>query len=148
VPVAIGLSPGRWTNVKSLLRAAISLVREISPGRHLTPLSPLWQRLWGRLPTRLQKMRLSGLMHFASVAGLDPKAITVEIFKKFRDHLDASLLKDPDKTYCATIGGFRAARRMVAGWPNVEISRPDRGKLWTLPWSAQQKFQSLCEGID
>ena len=80
----------------------------------------------GRLPTRLQKMRLSGLTHFASAAGLDPKAITVEIFKKFRDHLDASLLKDPDKTYCATIDGFRAARRMVAGWPNVEISRRSR----------------------
>jgi hypothetical protein len=29
--VAIGLSPGRWANVKSLLRAAMSQVREMSP---------------------------------------------------------------------------------------------------------------------
>jgi len=54
--VAIGLSSGRWANVKSLLRAAMSQVREISPGRHLTPLSASWQTLWDRLPTRVQKM--------------------------------------------------------------------------------------------
>ena len=42
-PVAIGLSPGRWANVKSLLRAAMSLVGEINPGRHCSALSPLWQ---------------------------------------------------------------------------------------------------------
>ena len=53
--VAIGLSPGRWANVKSLLRAAMSQVREMSPGRHLTPLSASWQTQWDRLPTRLQR---------------------------------------------------------------------------------------------
>ena len=134
--VAIGLSPGRWANVKSLLRAAMSQVREMSPGRHLTPLSASWQTLWDRLPTRLQKTRLSRFMHFASAAGIDPKSVTVATFAAFRIHLDATLLKDPNKTYCATIDGFRAARGVIPGWPDVEIARPDRGKLWTLSWSA------------
>lgn len=126
---AIGLSRGRWANVKSLLRAAMSQVREMSPGRHLTPLSPSWQTLWERLPTRLQKTRLSRFMHFASAAGIDPKTVTLATFATFRIHLDATLLKDPNKTYFATIDGFRAARGVVSGWPDVDIARPDRGKL-------------------
>ena len=75
-------------------------------------------------------------MHFASAAGIDPKTVTVATFAAFRIHLDATLLKDPNKTYCATIDGFRAARGMISGWPDVEIARPNRGKLWTLPWLA------------
>jgi hypothetical protein len=76
--ITLGLSPGRWANVKSLLRAAMSLVCDMSPGRQLTPLSPSWQMLWERLPTRLQKTRLSRFMHFASAAGIDPKTVTIE----------------------------------------------------------------------
>jgi len=89
-PVAIGLSRGRWSNVKSLLRAAMSLVREMSPGRHLTPLSPSWHTQWDRLSTRLQRTRLSRFMHFASAAGIDPEAVTVATFARFRAHLDAT----------------------------------------------------------
>ncbi len=89
-PAAIGLSTGRWANVKSLLRAAMSLVREMSPGRHLTPLSPSWHTQWDRLSTRLQRTRLSRFMHFASAAGIDPEAVTVATFARFRAHLDAT----------------------------------------------------------
>ncbi len=135
-PAAIGLSTGRWANVKSLLRAAMSLVREMSPGRHLTPLSPSWHTQWDRLSTRLQRTRLSRFMHFASAAGIDPEAVTVATFARFRAHLDATLLKDPDRTYCATIDGWRAARGVIPSWPDVDIARPDRGKRWTLPWPA------------
>jgi hypothetical protein len=134
--IAIGLSPGRWANVKSLLRAAMSLVREMSPGRHLTRLSSQWQTLWDRLPTRTQKTRLSRFMHFASAAHIDPKTVTVETFAAFRTHLNATLLKDPDRTYCATVDGWKAARLSIADWPDVEIARPNRHKLWTLSWSA------------
>jgi integrase len=75
-------------------------------------------------------------MRFTSANGIEPEHVTAETFARFREHLDATLLKDPGRTYCASIDGFRAARAVVAGWPDVEITRPDRGKLWTLPWSA------------
>jgi hypothetical protein len=88
-PVAMGLSPGRWANVISLLRAAMSLVGEAGPGRHRTQLSPLWQTLWDRLPTRIAKMRLSRFMHFASVPEIDPARVTAETFAAFRAYLDA-----------------------------------------------------------
>jgi integrase len=132
-PVAIGLSPGRWANVKSLVRAAMSLNGEACVGRHCNALSLSWQTLWDRLPTRTAKTRLSRLMHFASAAEIEPGAVTAATFVAFRAHLDASLLKDPDRTYCATIDGWRAARAAVAGWPDVEVVRPNRHNVWAFP---------------
>ena len=34
-PAAFGISRGRWNNVRSLLRTALTFVRPISPGRNL-----------------------------------------------------------------------------------------------------------------
>ena len=132
-PVAIGLSPGRWANVRSLLRAAISLVGEINSGRHCGALSPSWQALWDCLTTRTARTRLSRFMHFASATEIEPCAVTAETFVAFRGYLDATLLKDPDRTYCATIDGWRAARAGIVGWPDVEVARPNRHNLWALP---------------
>ena len=132
-PVAIGLSPGRWANVKSLMRSAMSLVVEVGPSRHCSPLSPSWAALWDRLPTRTARTRLSRFMHFASAAEIEPGAVTTETFAAFRVYLDATLLKDPDRVYCATIDGWRAARPVIVGWPDVEIVRPNRHNLWALP---------------
>jgi hypothetical protein len=72
-------------------------------------------------------------MHFASAAEIEPGVVIAATFAAFRAHLDASLLKEPDRTYCATIDGWRAARATVVGWPDVEVVRPNRHKVWALP---------------
>jgi integrase len=132
-PVAVGIPSRRWANIRSLVRAAMSLVVEVGPSRHRSPLSPSWAALWDRLPTRTARTRLSRFMHFASAAEIGPDAVTAETFAVFRGYLDATLLKDPDRVYCATIDGWRAARPVIAGWPDVEIGRPNRHNLWALP---------------
>lgn len=133
-PAAVDLSAGRWANAKSLFRAALSLVRDISPGRHLSSLSPEWQALWEHLPGRTAKTRLSRFMHFASANGIVPDEVTAETFTVFRSYLDTSLLRDPDRTYCATIDGWKVARSIV-GWPQVALVRPNRHRTWALPWA-------------
>ena len=52
-PIALGLSPGRWANVRSLTRAGLALVQPMAPGRHITPLSPGWKALWQQLPRKV-----------------------------------------------------------------------------------------------
>jgi integrase len=141
-PVTIGLSPGRWANVRSLLRAAISLIGKVGPGRHRSPLSPSWKMLWDRLPTQTARTRLSRFMHFASIGEIEPATVTAETFATFRAYLDTSLLKDPDRVYCATIDGWRAARAVILGWPDLEIARPNRHVLWALPLASfPESFQ-------
>jgi hypothetical protein len=141
-PLAMGLSPGRWANVISLVRAAMSLVGEVGPGRHRSPLSPSWQMLWDRLATRTARTRLSRFMHFASIGEIEPATVTAETFATFRAYLNTSLLKDPDRVYCATIDGWRAARAVMLGWPNLEVARPNRHVLWALPLASfPESFQ-------
>jgi integrase len=72
-------------------------------------------------------------MHFASAAEIAPAAVTIDTFAAFRTYLDATLLKDPDKAYCATIDGWRAARGGIVGWPDVQVARPNCHKVWALP---------------
>ena len=135
-PAAVGLSPGRWANVRSLLRKALALVAATSPGRHLTPLSPEWQALRDSLERRSLQAQLSRLMHFCSAAGIAPGAITPESFAQFRVHLDGTLLQDPALTYRDTLAAWNRARTEVAGWPDMVVEVPSRRRDWTLPWSA------------
>jgi hypothetical protein len=54
-PAALGISPGRWNNVRSLLRTALTFLRPISPGRNRNDLSPEWLALFAGLPLRSDK---------------------------------------------------------------------------------------------
>jgi hypothetical protein len=83
-PLAGGLSPGRWNNIRSLFRAALELVRPMMKGRSTTPLSPAWQVLADRLPTRADRMALSRLMRWLSGKGIEPDRVMA-----YKDHLAA-----------------------------------------------------------
>jgi hypothetical protein len=65
-PAAIGISRGRWNNVRALLRTALALVQPISPGRHRNDLSPDWLALSNELGSRSDKIALSQVLHFCS----------------------------------------------------------------------------------
>jgi integrase len=108
----------------------------MAPGRHLTPLTPTWQALWGRLPNRRLKTRLSRLLHYCSAVGVEPSDVSEATFAAFRQHLNQSLLKNPAAAFRETLLGWNAARVQVPGWPNIDVSIPARRTAWTMPWSA------------
>ena len=134
-PLALGFSKPRWNNIRSLLRTALELVTAMAPGRHLTPLSPAWQALWDRLPSRTLKTRLSRLLHFCSAQRIEPEAVDEATFVAFRAHLELTLLKEPAAVYRETLLGWNKARIAVAGWPDLTVIIPARTTAWTLPWS-------------
>ena len=77
-PIALGLSPGRWANVRSLIRAGLALVQPMMPGRHITPLSPGWKTLWRQLPRKI-RLPLSRFARFCSVRSIEPEGVTEAI---------------------------------------------------------------------
>jgi hypothetical protein len=135
-PQALGFSKARWSNVRSLLWAALELVTAMAPGRHSTPLSPAWRALWNRLPTRRLKTRLSRLLHYCSAAGIEPDDIGEATFAAFREHLEFTLLKQPPAVFRETLLGWNAARQQASGWPDIAVNIPAPTTAWTLPWSA------------
>ena len=82
-PRAIGISPRRWNNVRSMTRAALGLVRPMAPGRNANQPTPSWNALWGPLESKRVKTSLSRFVRFCSAAGIEPDAVTAAIFPSF-----------------------------------------------------------------
>jgi hypothetical protein len=114
-PAAIGISRGRWNNIRSLLRTALALVQPISPGRNRNDLLPEWLALSNELGSRSDKIALSRVLRFLSARGIAPDAVTVEIFDDYHRHLDGSLLKRPNQTFAMTVKAWRRAASAIEG---------------------------------
>jgi len=136
-PLAAGLSPGRWNNIRSLFRAALALVRPMMKGRSTVPLTPAWQGLAERLPTRTDRTRLSRLMRWMSANGIAPDTATADALDTFRAELQSdSLLRAPEKTWADLVWSWNRSVERVEGWPRLPIAKPRRKVTYTLPWSA------------
>jgi integrase len=134
-PRAIGISPRRWNNIRSLIRAGLAVVLPMSPGRNTNALSPSWDALSSQLQSRWVTTSLGRFMRFCSKAGTEPLAVGEATFAEFRTHLDNTLVKDPDAVFRKMVLAWRSAQHAVADWPRVEVTVLDRRKRWTLPWS-------------
>jgi integrase len=145
-PRAIGISPGRWNNIRSHVRGGLALVQRMAPGRHLNNLSPAWEALWRQLDSRPVKIALSRFLRFCSAQGIEPEAVTEATFAAFRADLDNTLLKNPDKVFAALARGWRMAQIAVDSWPRVSVSAPDRRNRWTLPLTSfPESFRQDCK---
>ncbi|MBV1800660.1 tyrosine recombinase XerC [Siccirubricoccus sp. G192] len=136
-PAAHGLSRQRWHNVRSLLNAAVALLRPAAPGRHRRPFSPEWKALWDRLGSRRLKTALSYFCHFASDTGVDPASVDEAVMERFAAYVATGLLKAPDEALREARRGWNRACREIPDWPGRPLAVPPaRTDLFTLPWSA------------
>ena len=138
VPVASGLTDTRWRNVRSLLRKALEVTGiPVLPGRHLAPLTSLWQQRYSSLPSRKLRIGLSRLFHYCSANGILPEEITAVIFDEFRNALEReSLLADPRTVHREACRCWNLAAEQVDGWPKVRIKVPDYRNWYILDWQA------------
>jgi hypothetical protein len=135
-PAAHRLSPGRWNNIRSLLGAALALVRTISPGRHRGELNAGWQALADAVPVRGIRRTLSRFLHFCSDAGIAPGAVDEAVLGRFAAHLETSLLKAPAEVLRNTRRAWTRACREVPGWPDRPFAALPRSDYYALPWSS------------
>jgi integrase len=151
-PAAIGISSGRWNNIRSLLRTALALVQPISPGRNRNDLLPEWLALSNKPGSRSDKIALSRVLRFLSARGIGPDAVTEETFDDYHRHLDGSLLKRPDQTFAMTVKAWRRAASAIDGWPQIDIKLPDRSRCWVSAWdrfpaSLCRECQAWCDRL-
>jgi integrase len=136
-PEAAGITKERWNNVRSLLRAALALTRPMLPGRQLQTLSPSWQALYDRLPARQRRMRLSRLLRYFSVRGIEPEMVTQAHGDAFVRALEEeTLLKDPAATWRDIVWAWNHSQAEVPGWPNVTLSFESRRRTYSQPWTS------------
>ena len=142
---AIGISRGRWNNIRSLLRTALAFVQPISPGRNRNDPSPEWRELSAGL-SRSDKIALSRLLRYLSGRGIEPAAVMAETFDKYREHLERSLLKRPSETFASTVRAWQRAASAVEGWPQIAVLIPDRRRHWVSKWDQfPEPFRGDCQ---
>ena len=135
-PEAVGISRKRAKNVRWLLRVAFRLTQAMRPKPYLPPLSPNWQALYDRLPTRSRRMGVGGVFRHFSKRGIEPGTVTREHAEEFLKTIrEGSLLKDPERTWRDTVYAWNRCREEVAGWPRINFSFARRGVTWSLPWT-------------
>jgi integrase len=133
---ALGLSEGRWANVRSLLLKAIALTRPVLPGRSCKPLSPAWLGLHQALPQRGDAHRLARLFRWLGARGIGPDAVTLGDLEAFGIGLrEATLSKSPEKIWREICWVWNKAQRTIPGWPSITLEIPKKREPYTFPWT-------------
>jgi integrase len=134
-PEAIGFSPRRWANIRSLLARALELARPLMPSRSYAPISAAWEALLAGLNPSA-KERVKPLLRNLSEHGVEPHMVTLEILHEYRDAiLNDRLRGNAEKTWDHLLWLWNRCVRSVIGWPQVEIPRESKRETYGLQWS-------------
>jgi integrase len=134
-PAAHGLSPGRWSNVRSLLGKSLTLARPMMPSRVVAPLLPAWEHLMDGL-SRGRRDHVLAMVRFLGVRGVGPGSVTLADLEAYREAiLNDRLRGRPEKTWDMIVWTWNACRREISGWPDIHIPRKSKKKTYVHPWS-------------
>jgi integrase len=137
-PPMAGVSPGRLSNVKSLLLKSLKRVGLRSmAGRSRDPLAQEWESLRALLPDRHFQSGLSRFMSFCTGRNIVPAAVAPETFVQFGKELeDNSLTRDPGGIYRDTCKIWNLAVKGIREWPQLVVPVPDRRRTFAFPLDA------------
>ena len=135
-PEALGLTRGRWANIRSLFSKALSLVRPMQPGRSNNPIAPEWLCLLSLCPGS-RRIRLQPLLRNLTASGVTPQSVHLGDLETYHSLiLNDRLRSAPEKAWDALIWCWNSSARDVSGWPQLEIPRASRQISYTLAWDA------------
>ena len=136
--LSLGLSAGRWSNSKSLLRSALKLVGPVMPGASTVPLLPEWVPLADEArKVGACWLRLGRLLRWLSERRVTPAAVTRADLEQFRDtYLSDSLLGNPEKSWQAARQSWERMRVACPFWPAIALEAAPNPMVYSLPWAA------------
>ena len=134
-PQHLGISPKRWSNIKSDVSFAfrhVGLVNVEKP--HLAPFPPEWQVLWDRVEEDRMRWNLSRFFHFCSAVGISPEDVDDTVMERFRFSLiEESFIKNPDWTAKYATNLWNKAVDHIPGWPARRLTKTNDRKDYALP---------------
>jgi integrase len=139
LPAAAGITPARWSNIKSLLLKAMEITGcRVLPGRSLHPLTPPWAELYeGLQGDRYFRASLSRLMHFCSAQRITPLEVDQSVFDRFGQAIvKDSFIRNQSTAYQNAIRLWNRAADSIADWPKARISEVRYHQPYALPLSA------------
>ncbi len=134
-PESLGISRGRWNNIKSLIAKALSLAIQIFPSRSKEPLHPEWAKVLAPLPAN-RRWILTPLARLLGSRGVLPSDVTTAELEAYHQVLISDRLRsDPHGTWSMITWSWNACVREFKAWPQVKIERVSRRETYILDWS-------------
>ena len=138
-PASAGTSAARWRNIRTLLATALELTGAKVVRRRRLVLAPIWAALLKRAPDRFERTRLSRFVTFASAKDLAPDQVNDQTVNDFAKNLHGNSLLERKTQIVIVRNLYRAwnlCANSVPGWPDVQLTVPDRRRYYALPASA------------
>jgi hypothetical protein len=156
-PIARGMSPKRFTNIRSDFLTAVRASGLIPTTKRNKGLSRSWAALLQTLRGRRAHLGLSSLAHYASEEGIDRKDINDQVIARFINRVrDGSLHQKPNALHRqVTLIWNEAARDPSLGLTQVTVPS-FRGPPKRIDWSLlchsfredTDKYLDWCGGSD
>ena len=137
-PAAVGLTEGRWRNVRSLVRAALKRVGlAYVPGRYREPLASAWEDLFRYLNGPKLRFGLSRLARYCGANGIAPAEVTDEVIARFVEDLKqngfGNKARKIHRNVCML---WNRAAATIDPWPKQRLTVPDYRQAYVVPWSS------------
>ena len=145
-PESVGLTKGRWNNIRSLFGKALALAVEIFPSRSKVPVLPEWAEVLALIPEN-RRWHLTPLARILGTKGVLPASVTLADLEGYHSALVSDRLRSkPDGTWNTITWSWNACVREFETWPQVEIERVSRKETYILEWAAfDPAYRTDCE---
>jgi len=105
-------------------------------GRSSQSMTADWQVLFDGIEIPSNRYKLSRLLRWLSSQGISPKVVQLSDLEKYRSLLvEATLIKDVDRTLKVTFETWNRMAKAVSGWPQILIEREPKADRVTFDWS-------------
>ncbi len=145
-PETVGLTKGRWNNIRSLFGKALALAVDVIPSRAKEPVLPEWAAALALIPEN-RRWHLTPLARFLGSRGVLPSNVTSSDLEAYHAALISDRLRsDPEGTWNSITWSWNACVREFPAWPQILIDRVSRKESYILPWdSFDPAYQANCE---
>ena len=134
----VGISRGRWNNVRSHTCIALLHLRLIAfPNRIEDPPSEAWRALLSDVTAKGPSAILGRFARCCTLQGIEPAQVDDAFMASHRDDLiHRSLISGPEHNFRETVLAWNSAAVNVAGWPATQLTVPDNSLYYTPDWSS------------
>lgn len=147
-PAALGMTPQRWANIRSLLKKALTIAG-LGEGfeRKRAPFLPVWSQLLDRIEDSHFRYKVTAFARWCGSMGITPDQVNDDTLADYRACLELTeLARRPKDMHRALCVAWNQAVDKVEGWPQNRVTVPSYDQSYALPWESFP--ESLRRDVD
>lgn len=143
-PTKIGISKGRWNNLRHDLAFILAYAGAIAvPCYSGVPLTPDWRDLIDQVPREGDRRVLQRFARYCIDRHIPPDVVDDNVADAYlHDLLKSSLDRKPRSAHRLALVAWNRGHEIVPDWPDTRLTVPNYRNWWSLPLTAYpESFQ-------